>query len=414
MAEAEGKAALSSAGWLLAAMRRGLAPPSQMTAAKRRFVGIIRIGVVLGLIFHISFLVVFTLLELWFLAAFNLFSVAVFVAAILLVARGRLTTTFWLSGAEVTAHAILATAWLGLDAGFHFYLLVMAAIVLLAPLYTYRQRIAVALGYIAMLLALVAWAANRVPLATVDPGWLLTFDLGNLSGLALVAGAIVMVWVATVDRAESALEAEYARSESLLANMMPASIAARLKANPGTIAERFESATVLFADIVDFTGLAGRMPADALVRLLDEVFSAFDALVEVRGLEKIKTIGDAYMVVAGLPTPRDDHAAAIVDLARAMLEEAARHSDDAGEKLRLRIGINSGRVVAGVIGRRKFAYDLWGDTVNMAARMESSGLPGTVQLTQATRDLLPAHVATTPRGPVEIKGKGTVETFLLA
>ena len=406
--------AVSSAGRLLAAVRRGLVPPSQMTAADRRFVGIIRIGVVLGLVFHISFLAVFTLLELWVLAAFNLFSVAVFVVAILLVARGRLTTTFWLSGAEVTAHAILATAWLGLDAGFHFYLLVMAAIVLLAPLYTYRQRIAVALGYIVMLLALVAWAANRVPLAAVDPGWLLAFDLGNLSGLALVGGAIVMVWVATVDRAERALEAEYARSEGLLANMMPASIAARLKANPGTIAERFESATVLFADIVDFTGLAGRMPADALVRLLDEVFSAFDELVEARGLEKIKTIGDAYMVVAGLPTPREDHAEAMIDLARAMLEEAARHSDDAGAPLRLRIGINSGRVVAGVIGRRKFAYDLWGDTVNMAARMESAGLPGTVQLTRATRDLLPTRIATMPRGPVEIKGKGTVETYLLA
>jgi len=384
-----------------------------MTAADRRFVGIIRIGVVLGLVFHISFLVIFTLLGLWVLAAFNLFSVAVFAVDILLVARGRLTTTFWLSGAEVTAHAVLATAWLGLDAGFHFYLLVMAAIVLLAPLYTYRQRIAVALGYIAMLLALVAWAANRAPLARIDPGWLLAFDLGNLSGLALVSGAIAMVWVATVDRAERALEAEYMRSESLLANMMPASIAARLKDGSRTIAERFDSATVLFADIVDFTGLAGRMPADALVRLLDEVFSAFDGLVEARGLEKIKTIGDAYMVVGGLPTPRPDHAEAIVDLARAMLAEAERHCDDTGQPLRLRIGVNSGRVVAGVIGRRKFAYDLWGDTVNLAARMESSGLPGRIQVGQATRDLLPAHHVGTPRGPVDIKGKGLVETWLL-
>ncbi|MGE0255712.1 MAG: adenylate/guanylate cyclase domain-containing protein [Alphaproteobacteria bacterium] len=400
-------------GWPLAALRRALTPPPELAGADRRFVAITRIGVLLGLCFHMAFLAVFAALGLWMLAAFNLFSVALFAVCIVLVARRKLTATFWLAGCEVTAHAVLATAWLGLDAGFQFYLLVQAAVVLLAPLYTYRQRVTVALGYVAILLALVAWAANHEPLAAVDPGWLLVFGLGNLSGLALVAGAIVMVWVATVDRTERALEVEYARSESLLANMMPAAIAARLKDAPGTIAERFESATVLFADIVDFTGLAGRMPADALVRLLDEVFSAFDALVETRGLEKIKTIGDAYMVVAGLPTPRDDHAEAIVDLARAMLIEAARHHDDTGQPLRLRIGVNSGRVVAGVIGRRKFAYDLWGDTVNMAARMESSGLPGAIQLTQATRDLLPATYRTTPRGPVEIKGKGQVATWLL-
>ncbi len=196
----------------------------------------------------------------------------------------------------------------------------------------------------------------------------------------------------------------------LLLNVLPAPIADRLKRGGGIIAERFEDASVLFADIVNFTPLSAKLDAISLVEMLNRVFSAFDNLVEKHGLEKIKTIGDAYMVAGGLPDPRPDNLAA---MARLALEMRAAVADSGRQALQLRIGLHAGAVVAGVIGKRKFIYDIWGDTVNTASRLESHGEPGKIHVSAAVKERLGGAFTFEPRGEIEIKGKGPMATWFL-
>jgi class 3 adenylate cyclase len=208
-----------------------------------------------------------------------------------------------------------------------------------------------------------------------------------------------------------ALERE--KSERLLLNVLPASIARRLKAGERPLADRFEEAAVLFADLVGFTPLSEKLTPEELVGMLDGLFSEFDAMAEQRQLEKIKTVGDAYMVVGGLPEPRPDAAEAVAEMALEMQELVAGYHTPSGQLLRLRIGIDIGPVVAGVIGKKKFTYDLWGDTVNSASRMESHGLPGKIQVTPRAYDRLKHRYRFQSRDPVEVKGKGRTVPFLL-
>ncbi len=214
-------------------------------------------------------------------------------------------------------------------------------------------------------------------------------------------------------QAEDQLRRERLRAERLLLNILPQAIAERLKRNESAIAERFDAVTVLFADLVDFTSLAAKITPTQLVNLLDEIFSAFDRLVEQYKLEKIKTIGDAYMAVGGLPTPRKNHAEAVADMALAMQQTIINFQKDLKNPFQLRIGINTGDVVAGVIGKKKFSYDLWGDTVNIASRMESEGMAGKIQVTAATYELLKDKYIFEPRGTVFIKGRGEMLTYWL-
>jgi class 3 adenylate cyclase len=212
--------------------------------------------------------------------------------------------------------------------------------------------------------------------------------------------------------AEQALRQAQSQSEELLLNILPAPIAERLKNGGETLAERYENTTILFADIVDFTPFSAQMTPVCLMETLNEIFSCFDRLVEEYGLEKIKTIGDAYMVAGGVPIPRSDHAEAVMELAIAMRREIRRFKYSSGKPLRLRIGMNTGTVVAGVIGIRKFSYDLWGDAVNVASRMESQGLPGRIQVTEATYHHL-CHRYNFEEWMVNIKGKGPMNTYFL-
>jgi guanylate cyclase len=268
----------------------------------------------------------------------------------------------------------------------------------------------------------VAWAlvflgsgiAGEVlgPIPPPIPEWFTTTMLAlNIT----VGGAIVFTLLAVFAKqrrdALAALRLEQAKAENLLLNILPRSIADRLKDDTQTIADQFDSASILFADVVDFTPWAERRPAAEVVGFLDDLFSHFDTLADRYGLEKIKTIGDSYMVAAGVPTPRPDHARALTLMALDMLA-AMRSSDDVGhERLELRIGINSGPVVAGVIGRKRFLYDLWGDAVNTASRMESHGTPGRIQVTRATYELLRDEFVCEPRGAIPVKGKGEVEVW---
>ena len=213
--------------------------------------------------------------------------------------------------------------------------------------------------------------------------------------------------------AQEALKVQQEQSEKLLLNILPKPIAERLKAQQSTIADSFADVSVLFADIVGFTELSARMSPTELVKRLNVIFSHFDQLAEKYGVEKIKTIGDAYMVVGGLPMPRDDHAEAIAQMALGMQAKIAKLSADTGEKLAIRVGINSGPVVAGVIGVSKFTYDLWGDTVNVAARMEATGFAGRIQVTDVTYELLKDKYLLERRGVIQVKGKGNMMTYWL-
>lgn len=209
------------------------------------------------------------------------------------------------------------------------------------------------------------------------------------------------------------LKAEQEKSERLLLSILPQPIAEQLKQGHHTIADTFAEATVLFADIVEFTKFSAHRSAKDVVNLLNELFSAFDWLAQKHGVEKIKTIGDAYMAVGGLPTPRSDHAEVIAEMALDMLHQLNRFHQDTGEFLTMRIGINTGPVVAGVIGTNKFIYDLWGDTVNIASRMESSGLAGAIQVTADTYHQLRTRYLFEERGIILIKGRGEMQTYLL-
>jgi len=209
------------------------------------------------------------------------------------------------------------------------------------------------------------------------------------------------------------LQIEKDKSENLLLNILPKAVADRLKQGEQTIANGHATVTVLFADLVGFTELARRTSPADLVSLLNGIFTAFDLLVEKHQLEKIKTIGDSYMLAGGIPLHRADHAQAVADIALEMIQTLASLNADKGTHLRVRIGINTGPIVAGVIGKRKFTYDLWGDTVNLASRMESSGVPGLVHVSESTFEALKAEFDLEERGITQVKGIGEVRTYFL-
>jgi adenylate cyclase len=225
----------------------------------------------------------------------------------------------------------------------------------------------------------------------------------------LAATAVALGLVLFIDGERVRARAE---SDALLLNILPRSIADRLKRGERVIADHYEAVTVLFADIVDFTPFAAAAPPARVVAVLNEIFSRFDALAEQHGLEKIKTIGDAYMLVAGAPTARPDHAPVVLEMALAMSAATESAEPLPGVPLRLRIGIASGPAVAGVIGQRKFSFDLWGDAVNLASRMESTGVPGMIQIAESTWQLCHDRYPFTPRD-VDVKGKGPMRTYLL-
>jgi adenylate cyclase len=271
-------------------------------------------------------------------------------------------------------------------------------------------------GLVAVSGVIDPFLAARAP--DIPNGVVVTFFVLNLLGPTTVAYVLLQYFVRArehtlADLEHRALELEQAKSERLLLNVLPEPVARRLKDNDDIIAEASSGVTVLFADLVGFTELSERLSASEVVALLDRVFAGWDALAARHGVEKIKTIGDAYMVAAGIPLPRNDHAEAIADMALAMGPELERSAAGNGVPLTVRIGIDTGPVVAGVIGRAKFIYDLWGDTVNTASRMESHGIPGTIQVTERVHERLRDRYELRRRGSVNIKGKGRMTTYLL-
>ena len=263
------------------------------------------------------------------------------------------------------------------------------------------------IAYVALLLAAV-WLDRLVMAWTVplSHGVSMLFFGMNIIGPSITIFFSMMYFV-------KAFQREHERSERLLLNILPQPIAERLKQKQDIIADGFPDVTILFADIVGFTKLSASISPAELVVMLNRIFSIFDRLSKECGLEKIKTIGDAYMVVGGLPEQRPDHAEAVADLAVGMLREIKRLNEETGASLHLRIGIHTGPVVAGVIGMQKFIYDLWGDTVNTASHMESHGVEDNIQITEETFDRLKNDFVCVERGEIEVKGKGLMRVYLL-
>jgi adenylate cyclase len=349
---------------------------------------------------------------LWKVAIANAASALVMSAVPLLHRFGPLAAPI---GFTVVAYAAIFVicALIGTASGMQLYYLVAAALGLLF-VGTDRILLASALGAAAAIL-MVALEAY-VPRATGVQSAATMF--GNFIGTAFASCGVLLMIVfyalREAARAEAAAEHEYERSESLLANILPATIAGRLKSRTGAvIADRFDEASILFADMAGFTARASDTDPDSLVQFLNHVFTDFDRLVEIHRLEKIKTTGDSYMVVSGVPAKRPDHAQALAQLALDMCDAAAGLRDPHGRSVPIRLGIASGPVVAGVVGTRKFFYDIWGDAVNVASRMESTGALGKIQVSQETYERLKGEFVLEDRGPIDIKGKGEMHTWFL-
>ncbi len=300
--------------------------------------------------------------------------------------------------------------------GTHFYLMVIPifSLIVIHP----RDRFWW-IFFTIVVLVFIGWFEWKRDLwGPVYGSHLLDADLSvyrGLSAIFTVTLSFSVFWVfhRDLNLARKELYNAYERSESLLRNMLPASIARRLKKKQYTIADSFEDASVLFADLVGFTALAASRPASETVSMLNNIFSAFDQEVAKRGLEKIKTIGDAYMVAGGLPDPSPDHTAQVLGLAVDMLEILRKHNEEYGHELNLRIGVSRGPLIAGVIGSQKLSYDIWGDTVNVASRMESMGIPGRIQVTERVVQVTSDDFEFEDRGILEVKGRGKMRTYLL-
>jgi class 3 adenylate cyclase len=319
-------------------------------------------------------------------------------------ARGRdLAVT--IGALAVACHSVLHAALMPDPASFRMrdgYISVIVVIFAICALLSVRfiRALGVAVAYAVCMVALIA---ARFP----DPDVLgLAFWVAFATAAGLSGG-----W--QIEHSQRAAFIANRRTEQLLGNVLPAAIAERLKDAPTRIADQFDEVTVLFGDIAGFTPLAAEMAPGDLVALLDEIFSRFDDMAQRHGLEKIKTIGDAYMVVGGVPAARADHAEAVAAMALEMRDALTQREFADGRRLSMRIGIHSGPVVAGVIGKKKLSYDLWGDTVNTASRMESHGAPGRIHVSEACHAALAGRFRTEERGVVEIKGKGPMRTWWL-
>jgi adenylate cyclase len=250
-------------------------------------------------------------------------------------------------------------------------------------------------------------------LSSLSPATVTFFFILNISTVSAISIFLLAYFVNEKNRLFALLRGEQAKSENLLLNILPGEIAAILKNESRTIADHYTEASILFADMVGFTSLSAKLAPAEMVELLNEAFSFFDSLVDKYDVEKIRTIGDSYMVASGVPRRRANHAQALVWMALEMRDFIATHTFRNGQQVSFRIGINSGPVIGGVIGKRKFVYDVWGDAVNIASRMESHGTGGTIQITRATYELIKDEFVCERRGTVDIKGKGEMEVWLV-
>ncbi|MEP1209243.1 MAG: adenylate/guanylate cyclase domain-containing protein [Rhizobiaceae bacterium] len=394
-------------------IRRVLAVPDRLESEEAREYAFFKVAYPVAVLSHISWAFIFWFNDLQEMFYYNLAVSALFLIGGFIWARSRLAilliVVLWLI--EIPFHALLGTYYGGFTTLFWTAPLVSAITCLITPKFSWKLR--------SMLAFLAVLAAGGLGLATfyMPPVHPLTASsniylftsnfVGILGSLTLFLGINQFI----AKEAEEGLAAEFDRAENLLRNILPDQIALRLKNGERVIADEHIQVSVVFADIVNFTEASANLAPSDLVQTLNLVFSEFDKLAEKHGAEKIKTIGDAYMVVVGVPDAQNNHADAAADLAIDMLKTAEALRQRTHFDVQLRIGINSGPVVAGVIGERKFAYDLWGDAVNVASRMESHGEPGQILTSETTANLLSDRFAAAWEGMRDIKGKGPTAVY---
>jgi len=390
---------------------RNVSYPKSDTRQRRVLVRATRIGAVVSAFY--TLLGIFIGRDALAITILSAFSTVVYLAIPLLYRFGELIAPMVFIVAAYMLITVLCLS-IGTGTGIQFYYLVGATIVLLV---LGIDHIVLASVMAAVGAVLTVVLQMTVPEKTgVQPDWAYDFSyIVSVTTSWLMVMAIVWSALREITRAERVIEAEYLRSESLLVNILPAKIAERLKDPSRTvIADRYDDASVLFADIAGFTSRASDTPPTDLVRFLDQLYTKLDALVDRHGLEKIKTSGDSYMVVSGVPDPRPDHLEALAQLALDMAQAVAGLKDPRGRAVPLRIGLAVGPVVAGVVGARKFFYDVWGDAVNVAARMETTDVEGRIQVPQDVYDRLKDRFVFEERGDIDVKGKGVMHTWYLA
>jgi class 3 adenylate cyclase len=389
-------------------------PPNIERFDQRKYYSML-IANFMAFVLHFTWIFVFAMLGFTLLSRINIVSTFIFIFCILLLrSTGMILLAVLIGMTEVVVHQGIAIYFLGWDYGFQYFLLVIVAF---AFMMNFRPM-AIPVGMFLVSLFSFLGFYYRVQY-WLDPHVYLghttqeVFLMANVTTAFTILAIMSYVYSEAARKAEAALDVEKQKSERLLLNILPAPIAERLKEDNCIIADHFDSTTVMFSDIVGFTAMSEKVAPAELVNYLNRMFSAFDDLAERHGLEKIKTIGDAYMVAGGFPEKRSCHAKNVSAMALEMLEVVKRFNVGADKPVSIRIGIHTGPAVAGVIGIKKFAYDVWGDTVNTASRMEASGMPGRIQLSEQAAQQLGDEFIVEERGMVELKGKCSMKTFWL-
>lgn len=387
-----------------------LAASPRFPREQQRWIVLVTVVGPVTALYHIFLIPLFLWMDLSILALYNIISVFSWCLAIWLTRLGKQYLPAFLAGAEVCIYVALCVLYMGWDSGASLLLFNLAWMSFFLP-FNNLLKGSFVLFLFGEFVFLYMMTDNRN--WPGDPLVLKLFWLQNVFMVFAFAVISAAYLFKLIKKAELAMVKALDRSDLLLNNVLPPIIADRLKKKDNLIAESFSGASVLFADIAGFTPMSQCMTPAELVQLLDSLFSRIDMLVQRHGLEKIKTIGDAYMVAAGIPIRRDDHAEAIVAFAFELKDTLAEFNRETGRNLRLRIGINSGPVIAGVIGKLRFLYDLWGDSVNTASRMESHGIPDEIHVTEETRRLLMDSYVFEERGEIDVKGKGMMRTYFL-
>jgi guanylate cyclase len=389
--------------------------PPNIRPEMRRYYLIMNIVAFSSAVGHGAFIPLFLWLGLPTLVYYNFASVGSFLVANRINRAGWHKTAVTIMVTEFTLHAWLAMKLAGPAYGFQVYILGWGLLPFIAPSGDRWFKLAIFTASTANVVLLLQLAGDPDTFSHLPGGRLAAFWVStvNYTFHSACLAFCFFHFRNMVDSAEAAEHTAHEQSESLLLAILPRDIAERLKAGVEAVAEKFDCATVLFLDIAGFTPWAATRSAEEVVTMLNKVFSRLDAEAFRLGLEKIKTIGDAYMVASGVPVRREDHAVAVGKFALAVQEVLADVAQDIHMPLEVRMGIDSGPAVAGVIGKSKFAYDLWGDMVNTAARMEAHGVPGRIHTTSRFRDLTCSHFLFEPRGEIEIKGKGVMSTWFL-
>lgn len=390
-----------------------LQAPESIPLSELRYYKVIKVAALLALSNHAIWVLIFIINGISQLIIFNSFSVLLFSICLYLVNKRNYTAIIYLATSEAVIHQIYAAFLLGASLKFQYFLVLVAMMPFLVSVINNLSKIILLFACVGAFLFIDQVIGNNYVQIELSKVWSDYFIYSNTIMTLLFLGVIGLYFSTAAIESERIIVKEREKSDRLLLNILPASIANRLKNKESVIVDKFDSVSILFADIVGFTQLSERLSPEELIVHLNDIFSNFDKLAEQHGLEKIKTIGDAYMISAGIPEKDPNHAKKLALFALDIKQYMERRTQQSDEKLQIRIGIHSGPAVAGVIGIKKFSYDIWGDTVNVASRMESHGVPSRIHVSENFYAKTSKLFEYQKCDPIEIKGKGLMQTYFL-